>query len=128
LHEVDLLSVVIVVVLVSSILSDELLLFLLESVPGLRSKLNLLVGVETREEKDTEEIEGAGRRRFVFPLFDLEALLSIVSVDSFSDFFFNFIGFPGLIRLLSPFCNFNHSPLEMVALDVVVDIRLGFKG
>jgi len=75
----DLLGAVVVVVLVGVVFADELPLFLLKSSVGLGGEVNLLVRVEAGEEQDAEEVQGLGGRGSVFPLFDLELLLSSVS-------------------------------------------------
>jgi len=75
----DLLGTVVVVVLVGVVFADELPLFLLKSSVSLGGEVNLLVGVEAGEEQDAEEVQGLGGRGSVFPLFDLELLLSSVS-------------------------------------------------
>lgn len=114
----------VVVVLISSVLFDELLLLFLESVPGFSAVFNLLFSTKAGEEQHAQEIEGASRRRSVFPLLDLEMLFSIVSVDSFSH---------GLcvtlsISILISSCSVDFSPFVMVTLNVVVDVRLRFNG
>jgi hypothetical protein len=83
-------------------------------VVSLVGELDLLLGLQTREEEDAHEVDGLGRRRVVFPLLDLETLPSAVSVDS--DCFVTYLNISFLIF------TFDSSFFHMVTLDVEVNL------
>jgi len=70
--EKDVFRARVIIVIISIVFFDEFSLLFFETVVSLGRVFDCLFSMESRQEEDTQEINGLGRRRFIFPLLDLE--------------------------------------------------------